>query len=1106
MKKILVKAALPTLAESGHGWDDISALRWIPTRREKTFAKPLPIFTPEKRSSSETWEKNIEDQIDFQNKFGDKFSHIQPSNPLERPVPIPHWKNPKTVGTFVAPATQRGIPADTTIGPGVESTLLGILGERGKPSENFFWRTPRQGAMFESEGEGFKFGGYDPKSFVKIPTSQKLTPMKLDRYNWALENPVQPPQKIMTQSMINEIENLKNRFPDVPTRDIWGPSTLEINPLMEGFHPDDYKVASESMDLAWRLLKMPIVDTDIPGVRMGYNQRWIHPHNYPEPIIGNQPYFEGWEGKRNEDDKIIQMTPNEYFDIIQAHSEKEGGVDRGVFTAPPIPGRDAEYRWDGMQFSPWSNSRKNIARIMEGIEEGKPIGMPSLTFQNDDFTGIQDGGHRMEALRQMGHGDTSVPVFRYHQQQVKTGEPMNLAWRMLKAQQTIDAYSRENVEEGFEPDVQNVIIASKPGAENINAEEQSRLHDEMLRRISELEGSENIRIMSARGRSQEWGDENSLMLSNVPDDMLHEIHSLAGEFNQDSILHSPKGMAGTQFVDSSGESEGGLESGSFTEEEPPNYTEFPTGQKYAYGDYVAVNKGQDYHPSVGGYLQQQQQFAPSEGSTMMDPENPGGEITVQEPMNVGYDGRPLPDERVELGDWFWDDMLHADGTHNQWDRLSSQEKDEVKERVTSGLHGLLNPDGSWNDWALKNLKHESPLSPKSGPSIAFRTHLYGPDGFRQHEDGSNGDSIIAVVNSHSKRDKRGGSIPGLRTVMLRNSEFMGPKSQVFKPRGHGAGEHRHGVDVRNVMQHHGEQKNNQPVSLHGVKRKQKQEWKRRFGRGGRFRKGYPVYVLNQLGDVLVKYEDYSLTEGKSNFDDAVNAEYQQNLAVDFAEEPTRWKRTIPMRIDEQNMVFSEDKNFEPIEHAITSPTRQAILQAIYDSQESDPEGPQGFPSPHYPNEPMMNQYWGEDMDIRDLLEQQMYLSGRGEDELERRGLDFKSPVFAKSHVLVKERVSPEAKRHKLEYDTAYEASPERRKYRADLNRERRRRGMYGDHSGRDISHTEGGKLTVEGAHENRARHFKDQGTLRHVGVKKKVNDARKANLIGVVPPLKGENE
>ena len=81
-------------------------------------------------------------------------------------------------------------------------------------------------------------------------------------------------------------------------------------------------------------------------------------------------------------------------------------------------------------------------------------------------------------------------------------------------------------------------------------------------------------------------------------------------------------------------------------------------------------------------------------------------------------------------------------------------------------------------------------------------------------------------------------------------------------------------------------------------------------------------------------------------------------------------------------------------------------------------------------------------------------------------------------VIRKERKSPEAKRHKLEYDKQYEASPERVKYREDLNRERRKRGMYGDHSHRDISHTEGGKLTVEDEHDNRARHFKDKGTKR----------------------------
>jgi len=82
--------------------------------------------------------------------------------------------------------------------------------------------------------------------------------------------------------------------------------------------------------------------------------------------------------------------------------------------------------------------------------------------------------------------------------------------------------------------------------------------------------------------------------------------------------------------------------------------------------------------------------------------------------------------------------------------------------------------------------------------------------------------------------------------------------------------------------------------------------------------------------------------------------------------------------------------------------------------------------------------------------------------------------------LLKDRKSPEAFRHKKEYDTKYESSPERVKYREELNRERRRRGMYGDHSGRDISHTQGGKLTVESEHANRARHFKNKGTLRVV--------------------------
>lgn len=82
--------------------------------------------------------------------------------------------------------------------------------------------------------------------------------------------------------------------------------------------------------------------------------------------------------------------------------------------------------------------------------------------------------------------------------------------------------------------------------------------------------------------------------------------------------------------------------------------------------------------------------------------------------------------------------------------------------------------------------------------------------------------------------------------------------------------------------------------------------------------------------------------------------------------------------------------------------------------------------------------------------------------------------------LLKERKSPEAMRHKLEYDKEYESSPERVKYRVELNRERRRRGIMGSHNHKDISHTQGGRLTLENEHDNRARHFKNRGTLRQI--------------------------
>jgi len=169
---------------------------------------------------------------------------------------------------------------------------------------------------------------------------------------------------------------------------------------------------------AWRLLKMPMVDTNVPGLRMAYGD------DTDEKVIGMQPSF-------SDEGNIMQMTPNEYFDIIQDHAEKQGGIDRVHFTAPPIPGREADFRWDNMKYTNLvprgeaekykdirGASQKNIARIIDGIKSGMPIGMPYLGYTADgEHDGFQDGGHRMESLRQMGHGDTPVPVFRFEDEE-----------------------------------------------------------------------------------------------------------------------------------------------------------------------------------------------------------------------------------------------------------------------------------------------------------------------------------------------------------------------------------------------------------------------------------------------------------------------------------------------------------------------------------------------------------------------------------------------------------------------------------------------------------------------------------------------------------------
>ena len=98
----------------------------------------------------------------------------------------------------------------------------------------------------------------------------------------------------------------------------------------------------------------------------------------------------------------------------------------------------------------------------------------------------------------------------------------------------------------------------------------------------------------------------------------------------------------------------------------------------------------------------------------------------------------------------------------------------------------------------------------------------------------------------------------------------------------------------------------------------------------------------------------------------------------------------------------------------------------------------------------------------------------------KQGVGGKPTIVKMVGVLKSQELSPESRRRKLEYDKKYEKTPERREYQRELHAERRKRGIYGSGDHMDVSHSRGGKLTLEPEHANRSRHFKDKGTLRPI--------------------------
>ena len=168
-----------------------------------------------------------------------------------------------------------------------------------------------------------------------------------------------------------------------------------------------------------------------------------------------------------------------------------------------------------------------------------------------------------------------------------TGSTLGKAVAVVKAQQTLDAFDRGKIEEAINPKSNTIIIASKPGsAEGMGSMQQSNLHDQLLARLAKLSRrAPNMNMITGMGRSEKWGDEHSITLSNVPHDLVDDIKELAHQFEQDSILHSPEGSTDAFFTPPRGEATAGLRNPTLSQNTASDYTQYPLGMNLSYSDF-----------------------------------------------------------------------------------------------------------------------------------------------------------------------------------------------------------------------------------------------------------------------------------------------------------------------------------------------------------------------------------------------------------------------------------------------------------------------------------------------------------------------------------------
>lgn len=162
-------------------------------------------------------------------------------------------------------------------------------------------------------------------------------------------------------------------------------------------------------DKAWTLLKMPIYETGVPGIRFvtqGADEpNWKQQGNVYGYVPTDPTEYPVKQGE------IAQMTPAEYNKLVTGSVRGPVYYPKATFNTPHIP------ELTGIPKTARDVGDFYYRDLMDRAQAGEDIlfGMPYIMPDNPDFPDSlsrvhHDGRHRMSELYARGHGRTPLPV------------------------------------------------------------------------------------------------------------------------------------------------------------------------------------------------------------------------------------------------------------------------------------------------------------------------------------------------------------------------------------------------------------------------------------------------------------------------------------------------------------------------------------------------------------------------------------------------------------------------------------------------------------------------------------------------------------------------